>query len=68
MQVCLRVLRKVEVDDHVDSLNVNSAREEVCIAIDTESAGDPCQGSQIRCVPQADDAQSTVVKASCDAE
>ena len=30
VQVSLRIFGKVKVDDHVDSLNVNSTGEEVC--------------------------------------
>lgn len=30
VQVCLRILGKVKVDDHINSLNVNATGEEVC--------------------------------------
>lgn len=32
MQVCLGVLGEIEVDDYVDGLDVDSAREQVCMA------------------------------------
>lgn len=30
VEVCLRVLREVKVDDHIDRHNVDTAREQVC--------------------------------------